>query len=114
MHRLDLLVEGSVHYILSDYIDDIGSNYVDLGIFEDELAKSLSDRSMEATAVMKGDVRDPAIIEESTRLYTYESIYDGNSYTVYENFGQEGGLRGGDRNDLIATLSIKISYIFTK
>ncbi len=113
-HRIDLLVEGSLHYLLSDYIDDIGSDYVDLGIFDDELAKALSDRSMEPTAVVKGDVRDQAIIEESTRLYTYESIYDGNTYTVFENFGNEGAKRGGDRNDLIATMSIKISYIFTK
>lgn len=113
-HRTDLLLEGSLHYILSDYIDDIGGSYVDLGIFEDELAKTLSDRSMEPVAVVKGDVRDQEIIEESTRLYTYESSYDGNSYTVFENFGHDDGLRGGERNDLIATLSIKFSYIFTK
>jgi hypothetical protein len=113
-HRIDLLVEGSLHYILSDYIDDIAGNYVDLGTFDDELAKALSDRSMEVTAVVKGDVRDQAIIEESTMLYTYESTYDGNTYTVFKNFGHDGGIRGGDRNDLIATMSIKISYIFTK
>jgi len=113
-HRTDMLVEGSIHYLLSDYIDDIGSNYVDLGVFEDELAKSLSDRSMEPIAVVKGEIRDQVVIDESTTLYTYESIYDGNSYTVFRNFGHDQGLRGGDRNDLIATLSIKFSYIFTK
>jgi hypothetical protein len=113
-HRIDLLVEGSLHYILSDYIDDVGGGYVDLGIFDDELAKTLSDRSMETIAVVKDETRDFDVIEESTRIYTYESVYDGNSYTVFESFGHDQGIRGGSRNDLIATVSFKISYIFTK
>jgi len=113
-YKIDLMVEGTIHYMLSDYIDDLGGNYVDLGVFEGELAKALSDRSMESIAVVKGDVRDQQIIEESTRLYSYESTYDGQSYTVFESFGHDGGMRGGDRNDLIASMSIKFSYIFTK
>lgn len=112
-HRLDLLVEGSLHYILSDYIDDIGTTYPDLGIFDNELAKALSDRSMEEIAVIKDKPRDQQAIKNTTQEYTYESIYDGNTYTVYRNFGEDGGLRGGDINDLIATFSFKISYIFT-
>jgi len=113
-YKIDLMLEGTIHYILSDYIDDVGGSYPDLGVFENELAKTLSDRSMEAVAVVKGDVRDQQVIEESTRPYTYESIYDGQTYTVFETFGHQGGLRGGDRNDLIASMSIKFSYIFTK
>lgn len=112
-YKTDIMIEGSLHYILSDYIDDIGTNYVDLGIFEDELAKALSDRSQEEIAVLKGEMRDWQLIEDSTTEYIYESVYDGRTYSVFEGFGHTDALRSGDRNDLIGTLSIKISYIFT-
>lgn len=112
-YKTDIMVEGSLHYILSDYIDDLGSNYVDLGIFDNELAKALSDRSQEKIAVLKGEMRDWQLILDYTRDYIYESAYDGRTYSVFEGFGHPQGARGGDRNDLIATLSIKISYIFT-
>jgi hypothetical protein len=104
-HRLDLIVEGSLHYILSDYIDDIGTTYPDLGVFDNELAKALSDRSMETIAVIKGKPRDQQAIENATQKYTYESMYDGDLYTVFRGFGEDGGIRGGDINDLIATFS---------
>jgi hypothetical protein len=107
------MVEGSLHYILCDYIDDIGSNYVDLGVFDNELAKALSDRSQEKIAVLKGEMRDWQLILDYTRDYIYESAYDGRTYSVFEGFGSPQATRGGDRNDRIATLSIKISYIFT-
>ena len=112
--KIDLYAEGTISYILSDYIDDVGSNYVDLGVFDDELAKTMSDRSMEEKGVLKNETRDQAIILESTDDYTYESKYDGSSYTVFEGFGHDDGIRGGNKNDIIASLTIKISYIFTK
>jgi len=107
------MAEGTLTYILSDYIDDLSSNYVDLGIFEDEIAKAMADRSQEKIAVLKNKLRDQDIILESTENFTYESAYDGNSYTVFEGFGHEGAIRGGDKNDIITSLSFKISYIFT-
>ncbi|MCG8310558.1 MAG: hypothetical protein MI975_24410 [Cytophagales bacterium] len=113
-HRIDLLAECTLSYLLSDYIDDVGGDYVDLGVFEDEVAKSLSDRSREENAALKRELRDWQAILESTEEFTYESIFDGNSYTVFDGFGHEGAIRGGDKNDIIASLSIKISYIFTK
>ncbi len=39
---------------------------------------------------------------------------DGNIYRVFEGFGNDGEIRGGGRNDIIAITSFKISYIFTK
>ncbi|MCK5702925.1 MAG: outer membrane beta-barrel protein [Cyclobacteriaceae bacterium] len=112
-YRLDLNLEASLQYILSDYIDDIGNSYVDLGVFEDELAKALSDRSKEEKAVMKNENRDQNIIDESTTEYVYESKYDNKTYNVFEGFGHEDGIRGGDKNDLITITSFKFSYIFT-
>jgi len=111
-YRLDFSAEVSVQYILSDYIDDIGTSYVDLGVFENELAKTMSDRSKEEKAVINNELRDQDIINESTQDFVYESKYDGKTYTVYKGFGHEDALRGGERQDLIAITSFKISYIF--
>lgn len=111
-YRLDLNLEASIQYILSDYIDDIGSSYVDLGAIEGSLAKALSDRSKEDYAVMKDELRDQEIIDESTQRYVYESKYDGRTYYVYKGFGHEDGIRGGERHDMIGITSFKISYIF--
>lgn len=112
-HRLDLNIEGSITYILSDYIDDIDNSYVDLGAIESELGKALSDRSREEKAVIKDELRDQIIIEDNTTNYEYVSKYDGETYIVFQGFGHEGAKRGGDRHDLVSIGSIKISYIFT-
>jgi hypothetical protein len=113
-HRTDLCLEASLYYLLTDYIDDIGSSYVDLGALDGDLAKKLSDRSQESIAAVKDKMRDLEIIQSSTTPYTYVSAYDSETYTVYEGFGQEGGIRGSDRNDLFVLTSFKFSYIFTK
>ncbi len=111
--KMDMNIEGTLHYFLTDYIDDIGSSYADIGVFDNELARALSDRSMEPVAVLKEEPRDAQVLG-SQPLFTYESKYDGNSYTVFKGFEPDEGLRGGDRNDIMATLSIKFSYIFTR
>ena len=112
-HKLDLMLEGSILFLLTDYIDDVGTNYTDQGIFEDPLARALSDRSREPTAALKSQERDIEFIAENAQLIQYISEYDGNTYLTFDGFGQEGATRGGSRNDLIGSMSIKISYIFT-
>jgi len=112
-YRLDLNLEVSLSYILSDYIDDIGSSYVDLGAIDDPLGRAMSDRSREEKAVLKDEFRDIDLINAQYDFYEYTSKYDGNIYRVYEDFGHEGATRGGGRHDLIAITSFKISYIFT-
>ncbi|NJN26694.1 MAG: hypothetical protein HC819_12315 [Cyclobacteriaceae bacterium] len=114
-YRTDLYLEATLHYLLSDYIDDVGSSYVDLGVFgDDELARKLSDRSKETVAAVKEEQRDLAKINDATTPYSYVSVYDGKTYQVYKGFGEEGGIRGGSRNDLFTLTSFKFSYIFTK
>lgn len=112
-YKLDLNLEGSLTYILSDYIDDIGDSYVDLGAIDSDLGKALSDRSREEIAVIKEKTRDQEIIDNQTKNYEYVSKFDGETYSVYQGFGHEGAKRGGERPDLMTIGSIKISYIFT-
>ncbi len=111
--RTDMSIEATAYYLLSDYIDDVHGNYVDLGLFDDELAKAMSDRSREEKAMLKDELRDFNLIDQNNEEVVYESQYDGKTYLVYKGFGEEGGIRGGERNDLMTNISFKISYIFT-
>lgn len=112
-YRMDLYLEASIQYLLTDYIDDIGTSYVDLGALDSDQARKMSDRSRESVAAVKEEPRDMDIIRESTTNYQYVSEYDGETYNVFQGFGMEGGTRGGSINDLIAITSFKFSYIFT-
>jgi hypothetical protein len=113
-NSLDLSFEIGYRVLFFDYIDDVSGNYLDLGIFDNPLARALSDRSQELTAVRSGDPRDfEDVILPNTIDYTYTSEYDGNTYTVYAGYGGEtrDNIRGnsGD-NDIFLVTSLKITY----
>jgi hypothetical protein len=115
--RLDLEFEVGYRFLLTDYLDDVSGLYVDLGAFRDnELAKAMSDRTMEQTSALTGDPRDFQAINNTASLYTYTSAIDGQQYTTYRGYGHEhpDNVRGraGDRDIYIMT-SIKLVYILT-
>lgn len=112
-YKTDLYIDASLTYILSDYIDDIGEHYVDLGALESGLAKFMSDRSRQKTSALSGDERDWDLINDYTEPYSYVSVYDGETYNVFEGFGHEGATRGGPGHDLVGLLSFRISYIIS-
>ena len=109
--RLNFDFEINYRLLLTDYIDDVSGNYVDLGALEGDLSKSMSDRSQEDYSAMTGEERhqDDIIPDEDKIAYT--SKYDGNRYLVYSGYGQEGAARGGRANDTYIVTSFKISYI---
>ncbi len=112
-YKTDLYLDASLTYMLSDYIDDIGEKYVDLGALESGVAKVMSDRSKEQTSSLKGETRDWDLINDYTEPYSYVSAYDGNTYNVFKGFGEDGAMRGGEANEFISLLTFKISYIIS-
>jgi len=112
--RLDLFFEVNYRLLLTDYIDDVSGDYVDLGALSGDMAKSMSDRSQEQYSIMSGQERDKEILQANTETVTYVSKYDGNRYTVFQGYGQEGGARGGPANDTFLMTGFKISYILNK
>ena len=111
---LDLSLKVGVRWLFTDYIDDVSGSYVDLGALDSDLAKAMSDRSMETTA-LNGEVRDFERIMEWTNPETYVSKYDGQTYTVWNGFGSDNhssNIRGNKNyNDIITSLQIRIAYI---
>ncbi|MEP2773295.1 MAG: DUF6089 family protein [Fulvivirga sp.] len=105
----DLSLETSFRFLFTDYIDDVSQNYVDLGVFDNELAKAMSYRSGELVGNESND-NAAAILGRRT---TY-SGRDGQSYTVVNGYGAEdiGNLRGSrDQNDMYFVTTIKMAYI---
>lgn len=118
---LDFSFEIGVRYLFFDYIDDVSNNYVDLGLLGSDLARAMSDRSMEATGGAKAEQRDltnPALAQFYNNApfspFTYDGT-DGQSYTVVRGFGSEDpqNKRGdpADR-DIYVITSFRIAYIF--
>ena len=106
---LDISFDISFRYLFFDYIDDLSSNYVDLGVLDSDLAKVMSDRSREPSSAFTGDSRDLTAWPE----YQYVGR-DGQTYTVTNGFGSEqaDNKRGGKSdNDIYYVTSIRVSYI---
>ena len=114
--RWDLELEATYRWLIFDYIDDVSDHFVDLGALDGNLAKAMSDRSMEQTAANAGEPRDFKAINSVASLYTYVSPYDGQTYTTYRGYGHEhpDNVRGGaNQNDVILSVSFKVAYIIT-
>lgn len=98
--QVNLFCEFTFRYTFTDYLDDVSRNYVDLGVFEDEVTRSLSYRG-----------NDTPIIRHQS--YTGR---DGNQYTVEAGFGSEhpSNIRGNKNDkDMIFLFTIGGQYILT-
>jgi len=108
---LDISFDITFRYLFFDYIDDISRNYVDLDVLDSDLARAMSDRSVEPTGAKSGGDRSQFISGWDVITYTGRN---GNDYTVVNGFGSEleSNNRGGaDDNDIYYVTSVKISYI---
>lgn len=112
---MDISLETGFRYLFTDYLDDVSGNYVDPGVFDNELARYLSDRSQEVNAAVSGDFRqtEPYVSFVSGRQNTFIGR-DGNTYTKIAGYGseQEFNVRGNDNeNDLYIVTSLKVSFV---
>ena len=105
--RLDFTFEVNYRVLLTDYIDDVSGTFVDPGALDNDLAKSLSDRSLEEYSIMTGKERDLSDLE----VTSYVSPFDGNRYNILT---ERGSIRGGPSNDTYLVTSFKISYVLNK
>ncbi|MEO9966108.1 MAG: DUF6089 family protein [Reichenbachiella sp.] len=102
--NFDLNVEVGLRKLFTDYIDDVSGNYVDLALFDDPLARAMSERGGEAIAAMEGETRDTQ----------YYNAADWAGYYVGENYSPTGeSPRGGSSdNDMYLVTQLRLVYIF--
>ena len=100
---VDFSAEVGFRYLFTDYIDDVSRNYVDLGVFENELARALSYRSNELP------------IADITRIPV--TARNGVTYNVIEGYGHEypTNIRGKKgNNDIYMVTTFRLSHIVGK
>ena len=110
--RWDLAFEIGYRHLFTDYIDDVSAGFVDLGSLPSDLARALSDRSREVTAVESGQTRATGVIPNP--IISYVSSFDGNTYTTIAGYGREAveNVRGNSSdNDTYIVTGFQISYI---
>ena len=96
---MDLWADIGFRYTFTDYLDDVSQNYVDLGVFDNELARALSYRTNE--------------LGSPTAPNTY-SARNGQTYTVQAGYGSEfpDNLRGSKADrDIYMVTSFRLTYI---
>ena len=100
---VDFSAEFGFRYLFTDYIDDVSRNYVDLGVFDSELARALSYRGNELTT---SDIaREPVVAR------------NGTTYSVINGYGHEHptNIRGSkDNKDIFMVTTFRVSYIMGK
>lgn len=112
---LDLEAEIGYRFLFTDYLDDISTNYVDKGTLGSELAKVMSDRSLEPVDVVSGQNRFDALVNSelinTNNLPTYVGA-DGQNYVHLRGYGQAGEVRGNPKdNDIFITTTIRAVII---
>ena len=111
-NRFDVEGEVSYRYLFTDYLDDVSSDYVDKGLLESNLARVMSDRSLEPTDVISGDRRVIYSNEGAlTREVRFYEGADGEEYAFLPGYGQPGGnaIRGNvNDNDIFVTTTVRL------
>lgn len=107
--NFDANIEIGFRQTLTDYLDDVSTNYPDLGQLDSELARALSARGSELTAVGSGDTRDVSLIG----LNTFTSPTNSQAYNVGGNYTPDG-VRGGSKDkDMYIVTQLRLVYILS-
>ncbi len=110
--RFDVEGEVSYRYLFTDYLDDVSGNYADKGLLQSDLARVMSDRSLEPVDVVSGDPRaifsPEGVLNRSTNTYVGA---DGVEYVHLPGYGQPhaSANRGNaDDNDIFIVTTVRL------
>ena len=107
--RWDFAIETSVRLTFTDYLDDVGGNVPDPGDLTSDLAKSLSNRSLEATGAVNGTARNLGALREQYGTTNFQA-FDGNTYENLNGLGV-GSTRGSRGRDIYFVTGFHFTYI---
>jgi len=111
--RLSIGAEIGFRYTFTDYLDDVSGDYVDPFSLDSDLARVMSNRTMERIGARTGDSREA----ERNRLLEEQGSFsyvgpDGRIYTTFAGFGLEGDKRGEPSNpDVYLVTMINVSWV---
>jgi hypothetical protein len=112
--RFDIGAEVGFRFTSTDYLDDVSGNYPDPNVLNDNLARSMSDRSAEPTAARKGGDRTQRLREFIAERYKINDPGVDPFVVIQQtDFGSQGTPRGltPNRNDTYMLGNIHLTYI---
>ncbi len=102
--RFNISVEGGFRFTGSDYLDDVGGDYPDPSVLKSDLARAMSNRSLEDIAARTGRDR----IATAKQIYPDKLSPFASSITNFD----VGDLRGSpSKNDAYFLGSVQLNYI---
>ena len=107
---MDFSLETGTRYLFTDYIDDVSGNYVDLMYLNSDLAREMSDRSLESTAANTGETRNA----EAIFAVAGNPRVGNGGYVTYGGYGREftDNYRGKSNNkDIYFVTTLRVTYI---
>lgn len=107
--RWDFAIETSVRLSLTDYLDDVGGNFVDPSDLNSDLAKSFANRSFEAQGAINRTPRNVAQLREQYGATTYTG-FDGRTYENLNGLAV-GDARGKANKDIYIVTGFHFTYI---
>ncbi|MEQ6119505.1 DUF6089 family protein [Reichenbachiella sp. MALMAid0571] len=118
-NNFDAHFEIGFRQLFTDYLDDVGGPYPNLSLLDSDLARAMSERSGETTAVLAQQERiynDAPITSTNWGFKTSDgstvSYRVGGNYG-YDNIAEKGGVRGSSaQKDLYIITQLRLVYIF--
>ncbi len=112
---MDIELETSYRYLFTDYLDDVSKNYADKGLLESDLAKVMSDRSLEPVDAVSGKERLINTVEEFNNNVVRYTGADGRDYLLLNGYGDPGQIRGSPNdNDIFLTTTCRLVIMIGK
>lgn len=113
--RLNLGFEIVARYTFTDYLDDVSTEYPDINGFDSDLARAMSNRTVEATGALTGASRtferDRLLEVLNGGVPATYITNDGQVIESFSGFGSEGDKRGEAGNsDIFVFTGFTISY----
>ncbi len=113
-NRIDLGFEMGFRFTFTDYLDDVGGNYPNMWDLDSDLARAMSNRSLEQVSAGTGNDRRIIVDGLAQQLNGYLSYVgaDGKSYDTFNGYGRNTDQRGNSStNDYYFVTGFKLNYL---
>lgn len=113
-NRIDLGFEAGFRFTFSDYLDDVSGNYPNMWDLESDLARAMSNRTLENTSAGTGANRKFIVDGLAQQLNGYLSYVgtDGKTYQTFNGYGRYGDQRGNSGvNDYYLVTGFRLNYL---
>lgn len=112
--KIDIAFETGFRFTFTDYLDDVSGNYPNMWDLDSDLARKMSNRTLEQVSATNAVSRVPELNRLLTELngnLTYIGA-DGREYKTFNGYGRSTDQRGSPKvDDMYMFTGIKVHYL---